>query len=334
MTEDSFKPVLVLAAALSILAGCSAASSEPKAELLEVSVPLVGPSWVPDQEALLAVDGQGLRVARVDLGGTGGREAPVKTRKIPDLGENVVVDPEAPGRAYLGRPGAGEISTLDTDDLRVVGSHEVGGSPHSVTLDGQSEVVFALSEDGTRVSSADLGGGERIPTVRVDGGEGARIEAPEKGLDPAFWVADRARVSYYHGDPPERLVGEQIPAADIAVDKTSAQRIYVADEHRVVALEGDPQRYLKGQLVDTAERDLGRPVERVASDELYVFAATEDELVVMRRETLETVETVNFGRLLEQEGVEPEGLSGMAVGSEDVYVAFEGAPYVLGVKKP
>lgn len=334
MTEHPFKPVLALAATFALLAGCSAASSEPEAELLEVGVPLVEPSWAPDQEALLAVDGQGRRVVRVGVGEASGHEAPVKTRKIPDLGGNVVVDPEAPGRAYLGRPGAGEISTLDTDGLRVVGGYEVGGSPHSVTLDGQSEVVFALSEDGTRVSSAELGGGARIPTVRVDGGEGPLIEAPQKGLGPAFWVADRAHVSYYHGDPPERLVGEQMGAADIAVDLTSAQRIYVADEDRVVALEGDPQRYLEGQLVDTAERDLGRPVERVASDELYVFAATEDELVVMRRETLETVETVNFGRLLEQEGVEPEGLSGMAVGSEDVYVAFEGAPYVLGVKKP
>jgi hypothetical protein len=108
----------------------------------------------------------------------------------------------------------------------------------------------------------------------------------------------------------------------------------VADGERIVALEGDPQEYLEGRLVDVAERDVGAPVERVASDELEVYAATEDRLVVMRRETLETVESVDFGRLLEKEDVRPKGISGIAVGSDDVYVAFEGAPYVLKVKKP
>lgn len=336
MTRGPLKAALALAAALAaattVLVGCSAAASGPKAELLEVGVPLAEPSWAPDEGALLAVGGDGRRVVRVGVGEAGG--VAVKTRKIPDLGENVVVDPEAPGRAYLGRPGRGEISVLNTDTLRVVGGYGVGGSPYSVTLDGQSEVVFALSEDGARVSSAELGGGEEIPAVRVEGGEGALIEAPEKGLEPAFWVADPTEVSYYHGDPPERLVGKGIGAADIAVDPTSAQRVYLADGERVVALEGDPQRYLEGSLISLAERDLGGTVERLACDELHVFAATRDELVAMRREGLEVVETVDFGRLLEDKGVDPGGISGIAVGSEKVYVAFEGAPYILSVKKP
>ena len=332
--ERALIGALVLAALLAVLAGCSAAGSEPKAELLETGLPLGEPSWAPDDEALLAVDGEGRCVVRADVGGAEGPEVPVSTRKVEDLGGNVVVDPEAPGRAYVGRPGAGEISALDTHDLRVVGGQEVGGPPYHVTLDGQAEVIFALSKDGTTVSSVELGGGEKIPAVRIGAGKEALIKAPEKGLEAAFWVANAAGVSYYHGDPPRRLVGKEIPATDVAADKTSGQRIYVADGERVVALEGDPQGYLEGRLVDVAERDVGAPIEHVASDELYVFAATEDRLVVMRRETLETVETVDFGRLFEREGVRPEGISGIAVGAEDVYVAFEGAPYVLRVKKP
>jgi hypothetical protein len=337
MTERpkrSLEGAVVLAVLLAILAGCSTAGSEPKAELLETGVPLGEPSWSPDDEALLAVDEDGRRVVRVDVGEAEGPEVPVGTREIGDLGVNVVADPEAPGRAYVGRPGADEISALDTRDLRVVGGHEAGGSPYHVTLDAQAEVIFALSEDGATVSSAELGDHEKIPAVSIGAGKEALIEAPEKGLEPAFWVANAAGVSYYYGNPPRRLVGKEIPATDIAADKSSAQRIYVADGERIVALEGDPQEYLEGRLVDVAERDVGAPVERVASDELEVYAATEDRLVVMRRETLETVESVDFGRLLEKEDVRPKGISGIAVGSDDVYVAFEGAPYVLKVKKP
>lgn len=123
-------------------------------------------------------------------------------------------------------------------------------------------------------------------------------------------------------------------AEDIAVDLTSAQRAYVAEGSRVVALEGDPEGLLEGDLEVVATRELGERVERVASDELYVFAATGGELVVMRRETLELVETVDIGRLLEREGAGPAPVSGIAVGKEDVYLTFEGEPYVSSVEKP
>lgn len=334
MTEGFLKAALVLAAALAVLAGCSPAGSGQKTGLLRVDVPLREPSWVPDTEALLAVSEDGRHVVRVDVGEAEGSEAPVSTAKIEDVGENVAVDPEEPGRAYLGRPGSGEVSALDAKSLRVADSYPVGGSPDHVTLDAQSGVVFALSRDGMEVSSAEVEADEEVPTVRVEGGEEALIEAPEKGLEPAFWVAGSGGVSFYHGDPPKRLVGKRVEATDIAVDLTSAQRAYVAERDRVVTLEGDPQEYLEGRLVDVADRDLGETVERVASDALHVFAATEGKLVAMRRENLEPVETVNFGRLLEEEGVRPEGISGLAVGSEDVYVAFEGEPYLLSVEKP
>lgn len=330
MIRCPLRASLILVAALAVLWGCSA-GSEPKAGLVEIGVPLGEPSWVPGERALVAVSEDGQRVVRVDLGGT---ETRVRTRELYDAGENIAVDPEAPGRAYLGRPGAGEISVLDTEDLRIVGGQEVGGSPYHVTLDGQSEVVFALSRDGKLVSSAELGGGEEIPAVPVAGRRGTLLEAPEKGLEPAFWTADPSGVSYYHGDPPRRLVGKGIPATDVAVDLSVAQRAYVAEGDRVVALEGDPQGYLEGDLVATATRRLGDEIQHVASDELHVFAATGDGLVAMRREVLEVVETIDFGRLLEEKGVEPEGISGMAVGTEEVYLALEGEPYLISVKKP
>lgn len=327
--------VFALAAGLALLAGCASAGSEPQAELLRVEVPLREPAWVPEKQAVLALGEDRRSVVRVDVGKDApGSRPPVRSEEFGDLGENLAVSPEEPGRAYLPRPGSGRISVLDTDALRVVDGYEIGDSPSYVTLDVQSEILFALSEDGSTVSSVGLETLDEIPAVEVGGEPETLVESPEKGLDPAFWVSDPGSVAFYGGDPPERMVGERIEATDIAVDLSSMQRAYVAEGARIVALEGDPKHFLEGELVAVKTRSLGEKVEHVASDELHVFAATKRELVAMRRESLEVVETVGFGRLLEREGIEPDGISGITVGKEDVYLTFEGEPYVLSVKKP
>ena len=324
-----------LVVGLVLTAGCSPVGTEQKIELLEVNLPLREPVWVPNEEALMAPSEDRRQVVRVDVGETTpGSRAPVRSEEFEDVGENLAVSLEEPDLAYLPRPKAGEISTLDTGNLRVVDERDVGDSPGYVTLDVQTEVLFALSEDGSRVFTMEIEASEGVPAVEIGGGPETLIEAPEKGLEPAFWTAGPDGVSYYHGDPPERLAGQPMKATDIAVDLSSAQRAYVAEGDRVVALEGDPQDYLEGDLVVTATRGLGEPIEHVASDELHVFAATGSKLVAMRREGLEPVETVEFGRLLERKGVNPAGISGITVGTVDIYLTLEGEPYVLGIKKP
>jgi hypothetical protein len=325
-----------LAAALALYAGCSSVGSEPKLRLLRVNSPLREPVWVPEKEAVLALSEDGQRVVRVAVGETKpGSRAPVRSREFEDLGDNLTLSPEEPDLAYLPRPDVGRISALDTDGLRVVENHDVGDTPSCVTLGAQSETLFALSGDGASVSGTGLETPERIRLVEVGGSkETTFVESPEKGLDPAFWTAGPGGVAFYGGDPLKRLVGRPMEAADIAVDLTGSQRAYVAEGNRVVALEGDPEDFLGGRLEVMATRDLGERVEHLASDELYVFAATQDRLVAMRRETLETVESVDFGRLLQREGVSPAGVSGVTVGTEDVYLTLEGAPYVLSLKKP
>lgn len=325
---------LAVAAALAILAGCSPASSEQKLALLRVDTPLREPTWVPDEEALLALDTDRRHLVRVAVGEASGSRVPVRAQEYEDLGENVVVSHEDPGRAYLPRPGSGRVSVVDTRSLETLDAYAAPSSPAYATLDVQSEILFTLSEDGSRVGAVELESSNEIPPVAVEGGSETVVEAPEKGLEPAFWIAGPHGVAFYHGDPPERLVGRPIEATDVAVDLTSAQRVYVAEGERVVALEGDPERLLEGGLLVDATRRLGEAVEHVATDELHVFAATNDRLVALRRETLEPAEAVEFGRLLEREGVEPGGISGITVGTKDVYLTFEDEPYVLSVKKP
>jgi hypothetical protein len=216
----------------------------------------------------------------------------------------------------------------------VMDSYDVGDSPTYVTLDVQSEVLFALSKDGSTVSGVEIETPEEIPAAEVGGDARTLVEAPEKGLDPAFWIAGPGGVAFYGGVPPERMVWRSMEAQDIAVDLTSSQRAYIAEADRVVALEGDPERLLEGKLEIMATRSLGERVECLTSDELHVFAATRDELVAMRRATLEPVDSVAFGPLLERESVRPSDISGMTVGAEEVYLTLEGEPYVLSVEKP
>jgi hypothetical protein len=324
-----------LAVMLVLLGGCASAGSEPRLGLLRVDVPLQEPVWVPGKDAVLALSEDRRRVVRVDVSeAEQGSRVPVRSAGFEDVGENLALSPEEPELAYLPRPESGRISALGTDSLRVVDSYDVGGSPAYVTLDAQPEVLFALSKDGSKVSGVGIETPEELPAVEVGGGAGTLVEAPEKGLDPAFWIAGPGGVAFYGGDPLERMVWRPMEAQDIAVDLTSSQRAYIAEADRVVALEGDPERLLEGNLEVMATRNLGERVECLTSDELHVFAATQDKLVAMRRETLEPIDSVAFGPILEREGVRPSDISGITVGAEDVYLTPEGEPYLLSVKKP
>jgi hypothetical protein len=327
--------LVALAVLLVLLGGCGAAGSEQRAGLLRVDVPLQEPVWVPGKEVFLALSEDRRRVVRVNVAESSpGARTPTRSVEFEDVGENLALSPEEPELAYLPRPESGRVSALGTDSLRVVDSFDVGDSPTDVTLDVQSEVLFALSKDGSTVSGVGIEIPEEIPTVGVGGDARTLLEAPEKGLDPAFWIAGPGGVAFYGGDPPERMVWRPMEAQDIAVDLTSSQLAYIAEADRVVALEGDPEHLLEGNLEVMATRNLGEKVERLASDELHVLAATQDRLVAMRRETLEPVESVAFGPVLGREGVRPANFSGMTVGAEDVYLTLEGEPYVLSVKRP
>jgi hypothetical protein len=289
---------------------------------------------VPGKKILLALS-EDRRLVRVNVAESKpGTRLPVRSVKLEDVGENLALSPEEPELAYLPRPESGRISALDTDSLRVMNSYDLGNSPTYVTLDVQSEVLFALSKDSSRVSGVGIETPKKVPAVDVGGDARKFLEAPEKGLDPAFWIAGQDGVAFFGGNPPERMAWKPMKAQDIAVDLTSSQRAYIAEADRVVALEGDPERLLEGNLEVMATRSLGETVECLTSDELYVFAATRDRLVAMRRETLESVDSVAFGPLLERESVRPANCSGMTVGAEEVYLTLEGEPYMLSVEKP
>jgi hypothetical protein len=329
----AWRNIFLVALSALVVGGCGAAGAGQQSRLVRVDDPLKEPVWVPN-DALIAISEDGRRVERVDFGASGSGR--MLYTELEDLGENLALNPREPGKAYIARPESGRISELDTDTLRVIGGYDTGGEPSYVTVNAQPELLFALSEDGKVVLGVDLATSQELPGIRVDGNQKTLIEAPEKGFDPALWVSGSEDTTYYGGDPLEGMAERPKEAEDIAVDTESAQRVYLAEGSSLTALEGDPQGLLEGDLEEMASRNLGETVEAVTSDALYVYVATLEKLVVMRRETLETVETVDLESKFEQAGLDPADISGIATGesSGGVYLTLEGEPYVMSISKP
>lgn len=334
----------VLAATLGLLGGC-AATGEPagatgKVEILRVDSPLREPVWVPGEENLLALGQNKPDVALLDpeaavpAGEPPQESAVVRSTRLEGAGGNVALNVRHPDRAYVPQPERGEVSVLNTQDLQKRGSLEAGEAPEQVTVDAASETLFSLSENGSEVLGMDLESSEKTPAIEVGGGEQTLIESPHEGLTPEFWAAGPEGVVHYAGSPPERKAGMDMEAAELVPDASAAQRAYIAGARRVSIVEGDPEGLLEGELEVAAGRDLGEEVEQLATDELYVYAATKDEVVAMRRHDLRTVETVDLRRPLEEESLEEAPLTGIAVGEERVYLTLSEEPYVLSVEKP
>lgn len=332
MIKSLLKLIALATMVAGLFAGCSAFGTTPeKVTVIEVGTPLKEPAWVSGKKTLLALAEDEPKVVKLDPD-TG----ETTSRWLEDVGETVTPNPGEPDLAYLPQPDLGRVAVLDTDTLRATGKLVSEVPPWYTTLDVQSEILFALSEDGSTVVGWDLESLQDVPRTRVGGGEETLVEAPEKGLDPAFWVAGPDGVAYYGGDPPERLVSLPIEVGDIAVDLTSAQRAYVSESGtgRVVAVEGDPEGLVEGELLVKAERRLEEEVLHLASGELYVFAATRGSLVILRREGLEVIETVEFSEYTDREALAGAVPSGITVGKKDVYITLGGEPYVLSIRKP
>ncbi|MDP9476125.1 MAG: hypothetical protein M3R38_10660 [Actinomycetota bacterium] len=354
LSARTVAPVAGLLLVLVGATGCASVGAETfdargEVSLLRADVPLREPTWVSHENVLLTLAADEPRVVKLDPGAeTPAGEAQASqpnegavlaSEELESAGENLATYERKPGQAYLPQPDLGRVAVMDVANLNVEETLELGNAPpYEVATQPNSDTLFTLSRDGSTVTAFDLERDEVVDEVRAEAGEGAMLEAPEKGLYPSFWLADRDGVSFYHGDPApmRRLTGERIGANDIAVDHESSQRAYVAEAGtgRVVALEGDPEGLLEGELLEVAERDLGEEVRHVETTTTEVYAATENELFVMRREDLSVEETVDFRAPLGDEALKRAPVSGMAVGKEKVYLTLEGQPYVVSVDKP
>ena len=338
--------VLVAGMAL-MLAGCGAAGEpaaegppEERGELAAVDAPLRAPEWAEDEGVAFALQEDGRRLVMLDpdesLDGT--RSFPVTLSEELEgvAGENLALERgRSPDFIYVPIPERDRVLVAENDDMLEARSFGAGESPVRVALGGtstgyESQTLYALSEDGRTVTVVDLENPTEVAAeVEVGASEDALIEA--SGED-GFWLAGPGGVALHGGSPPERRGELPLEAGSLAVDAADPQRAYAGESAsgRVVAVEpGDD-----GALRVAAETELGAPAEYLAAGEGRLYAVTDDELVVLDPETLEIVETVELGPILEGENLGGTEPSGLAVGATDVHVTLEGEPYVLLIEKP
>lgn len=339
--------VVVLAVTPAILAGCSVlgeSAAEQRVTAIRIEAPVEEPVWDRDRDALLALVEDEPRIARIDPQ-TG---ATFVSEPFRGAGENLVpAPPQEEGLAFLPQPELGRVAVIRVDDLRRVDSFEAGPSPARVAVDVGSELLFALSEDGSAVTAVDLEAFETLlpPVEEVEAGREAELEGPARGLAAEFWVVGPNGIALYEGHPTSLHKADDIPvsAGAVAGDPIMITRVYVGEEgtDRLLAVSLNPQTH---HLTVAAEKRLGEPIEYVGADEKRVYAATRSKLVVLKTETFEgfgengfeVVGTIHFRRPLEREALKEAPLSGMAVSPETarVYLTLKEEPYVLSIDKP
>ena len=346
-TNNVMKTTVSVTGLVLIFAGCGtereSAAEEPSANggVLPVDAPLRAPTWAEDEGegVVIALRETGRQLVRLEESGSfdGTREFPVTLSAELDgvAGENIALEKgRLPDGVYIPKPERDEVAVIENDDLLEVRALPGGESPVRVALGGtttagNTATLFSLSRDGSKVTAVGFDDFEVLTEVEVRASEDALIEA--SGED-GFWLAGPEGVALYDVNPPGLKAELSVSAGALTVDAADPGRAYVAElsSGRVMLVEPGGE----GELRIVNETDLGAPAEYLAAKEGNLYAVTSDELVVLNAETLETVETVKLGPILEEESLGEAVASGLAVGEENIYVTLEGEPYVLLIERP
>ncbi|MDP9475590.1 MAG: hypothetical protein M3R38_07845 [Actinomycetota bacterium] len=336
--------LLFLAASAFLLAGCAGEEAGAGDDLdrqvvsLKTEVPLRSPAYQPATGALLALTESGDGIVKLEVeepeggffAGPDEQDPRLVRARGEDLegggaGENIALDRFKEGRAFVPQPNLDHVQSLQTDDLLDVRTFDAGERPARVAMSGPQDAIYALSADGTTVTSVDLGSFDVVAEKRVNGSRETLIET-SPAVEDEFWLAGSEGVSA-HAFGTERFPEGRISldAAALAVDAEDAERAYASEAGtgRVAAVE--PQG--GDGLSIVAETDLGEEVLYLAAEPGRLYALTPGRLVALDAESLETIQTVE----LPSEGGEPNGI---AVGEEGVFVTLEGERRVLLVAKP
>ena len=309
-----------------------------RGELLEVNGSLKELVWNGTSETLYGIGEGEERVVEVDPEVLTGVEfdgprpdAVASTQKV-DVGDNLALDPRTPSKLYLPQPELGHVRVVRAEDPEdLVQTFDAGVPPERVALDRRSDVLFALSKDGSTVTRVDLAGNDVTAERKFGPGRATRIEAPGEGSG-ALWAAGPGGVALY-GGPSLELVGQtSLDAAGLAVSAQDPERAYVTQpgKGRVAAVE--PRSGEGLGVVDEAE--VGGAPRLVVTDGVRVYVATDDAVEVLASDDLSTVETIELSAFRGRGPLERVEPSALAVGSDRIYLPLSGEPYVLALDKP
>ena len=324
-----------------VLYGCAggeASGDEGAGELLEANGPLKELVWNGASKTLYGIREDEERVVELDpeaLAGIefdGKRPDAVASTQKTGVGENLALDPRTPSKLYVPQPDPGRVRVTRAEDVGgLVQTFEAGVAPGRVAVDRRSDVLYALSKDGSTVTRVDLGGNEVTAERDFGPGRATLIEAPGEGSG-ALWAAGPGGVALYGGPSLEPVGRTSLDAAGLAVSAQNPERAYVTQpgEGRVVAVE--PRSGGGLGVVDEAEVGSGARHAVADGDRLYV--ATDDAVEVLASDDLSTVETIELSAFRGRGPLERVEPSALAVGSDKIYLALAGEPYVLALDKP
>ncbi|MDR7299893.1 hypothetical protein [Haloactinomyces albus] len=332
------------------LAGCSAAGTPARpgnpVAVLRIEVPVHEPMWSHTEQVLLALAEHSPRIAKIDPSARLGTPSTARTtlsRPLRDVGENIVTSPTGDDVVYVPQPNLDRIAVVGLEGLRRVEVVQAGPSPSFLAIDVGSHVLLALSEDGSTVTKVDMQGSTALPADDVRAGPQAELDGAKRGRRIEYHVAGPDGIAHYKGVPTSVHKKSEIPisAEKTAGDLVKASRVYVAvtGTDRLLAVQTTPTG--EGMEV-VAQARLGEPVRHLGVDETRIYAATEHELVVFETNSFEgyahhrfpLVETIDFRAALQNRALENAPLSGLAVGSDRVYLTLQGHPHVVSVAKP
>ncbi len=307
-------------------------------ELLEVNGPLKELVWNGTSETLYGIGEGEERVVEVDpevLTGVefdGSRPDAVASAQKMDVGDNLALDPRTPGKLYLPQPERDHVGVVRAEDPdNLVRSFDAGVPPERVALDRRSDVLFALSKDGSTVTRVDLAGNDVTAEREFGPGRAARVEAPGEGSG-ALWAAGPGGVALYGGPSLELIGRTSLDATGLGVSAQDPERAYVTQpgEGRVAAVE--PRSGEGLGVVDEAE--VGGAPRLVVADGDRVYVATDDAVEVLASDDLSTIKTIDLSAFRGRGPLERVEPSALAVGSDRIYLALSGEPYVLALGKP
>jgi hypothetical protein len=334
-----------VAGAALVAAGCAVPGSTletaPAVVLWSVGAPLSQPVWSYRTHALVAVTDDH-RLAEVT---PGARPEDAKTRLSAPMavGRNLQISDKDDRVVFVPQPERAKVAVVDLQSLRQVADFDAGPAPAYLAEDAGMRVLLALSADGTSVTPVDQYGFAALPSAGISGDPADSIDGANRGRDIDYHLYTPSGIRYYKGpsSPPEEKGALGIGAAVSAGDGAAVSRSYVAGRDDNVLYAVDSRRGGDGLEVLASAR-LPGPIRELGTDDTRIYAATDNELVVLRTasltgfadRTIPVIRVIDYRAGLPGGEVRSARPSGLAVGPHRVYLTLAASPHVVSIAKP
>ena len=258
------------------------------------------------------------------------------------VGRNLQISRKDDRHVFVPLPRRGQVAVVDLETLRQVDEFDAGPAPAYLAEDSGMRMLLALSADGSSVTPIDEYGFRALSTAKITGDPSNVIDGANRGREIEYHVYGPSGIRYYKGtsSPAEERGSLPMDVGSSAGDGTAVTRSYVARRDDDVLYAVDSRRGGEGLTVLATTR-LPSPIRRIGTDDTRIYAATDQEVVVLEtadvtgypHKTIPVLRTANYRRAL-PEAQRSAPLSGMAIGPHRVYLTFAGTPLVTSVAKP